>query len=126
MRAMLTGSAHLRCALPTRTSKSDAKRQMRKVQEVVVVHVRRRDANDGRLEIADQLDLLFRIGTGHRHDHAAESLRTEKGTEAASEQAVAKSVVQRVAAPTARRTDLTDRDVDLMVCRCLRRPDACH
>jgi len=52
-------------------------------------HVRRRAADDGWLEILDELYLLLGLAAGHRNDGAAERLSAVVRAEAAGEQAVA-------------------------------------
>ena len=66
-----------------------------------VEHVGRGDHDDGRLEVADQLHLLFGLPAGHRDHRAAELFGAVMGAEAAGEQPVAVGDVDDVARPAA-------------------------
>src|SRR5690606_41123989 len=70
-----------------------------------VAEVRGRDHDDVGPEIADQLDLLFSLATGHRDHRAAELLGAVVRTQAAGEQPVAVRHVHDVARLAAGRAD---------------------
>ena len=61
-------------------------------------HVRRRDHDDARLEVADQLHLLLGLAAGHRDHRAAEPLGAVVRAETAGEEPVAVRDVHDVAA----------------------------
>src|SRR5439155_26001965 len=70
-----------------------------------VEHVGRRHHDDARLEILDQLDLLFGLGARHRDHGATELFGTVVGAETAGKQAVTIGEMNHVARPPARRAD---------------------
>ena len=70
-----------------------------------VEHVRRRDHDDVRLEILDQLHLFLGLAAGHRNHRATQAFSTVVGAEAAGEQAVAIGNMHFVATSATRRAD---------------------
>ena len=86
---------------------TDAQRRAARVDALAaefvgnVEHVGRGDHDDGRLEVADQLHLLFGLPAGHRDHRATELFGAVMGAEAAGEQPVAVGDVDDVARPAA-------------------------
>src|SRR4029079_16421146 len=67
--------------------------------------IRRRHHDDVGLEVADQLNLLLCLATGHRHDGAPQALRAVVRTKTACAQAVAVGDVHDIAGLAARCTN---------------------
>jgi hypothetical protein len=78
-------------------------------------HVRGRDHDDVRLEVLDQLHLLFGLAAGHRDDGAAQPLGAVVRAQAAGEQAVAVGHMHHVAGPAAGGADRAGHQVGPVV-----------